>query len=221
MPMFNKKISIIVLVLVITAGSTIYSINELASPTITIVSGSSQYIDYTFEEKFEKAGIVVEGKIIDIQIATFREESVETDMSGNEIVFETRIVPRTEVTIEVTQIFKDNYGIDPDYVSVYDRNVENAIGQINGEKARFVSQNAIDYNTDSKGIFFIENDRGLWIDGFTSFYEITEGKDTIETEFDKKYGRDSIDLADARKIAKLKSKEMQENYLDSGSQVQQ
>lgn len=212
--MINKKSTMLAMVSVIVAGSATYAVNELAPPTITIVSGPAPYIDYTFEEKFEKAGIVIEGQIKDVQITTFNEESTETDASGNEAVFETRIIPRAEITIKVIKTFKDNYGMDSDHVTVYDRDVENAIGQVNGEKARFVSQDAIDYDINSKGIFLIENDRGLWIDGFTSFYEIRDGRDTIETEFDKKYGKDSIELSDAREIAKLKAKETRGNHLD-------
>jgi len=215
--MINKKFSMLAIISVIIAGSAIYAVNELTPPAITIVSGPAQYIDYTFEEKFEKAGIVIEGQIKDVQIVTFNEESTETDASGNEVVFETRIVPRAEVTIKVIKTFKDNYGMDSDHVTVYDRDVENAIGQVNGERARFVSQNAIDYGISSKGIFFIENDRGLWIDGFTSFYEIKDGRDAIETEFDRKHGRDSIGLSDAREIAKLKAGEARGDHSDPSS----
>jgi len=213
----SKKFAMLAAVSAIIAGCAIYGANELAPPTITIVSGPAQYADHTFEEKFEGAGIVIEGQIKDVQTATFNEESTETDANGNEVVFETRIVPRAEITIKVIKTFKDNHGIDSDHVTVYDRDVENAIGQVNGERARFVSQDAIEYTINSRGIFFIENDRGLWIDGFTSFYEIKEGIDTIETEFDRKHGKDSIKLSDAREIAKLKAEGIREDHLDPAS----
>lgn len=36
----------------------------------------------------------------------------------------------------------------------------------------------------------IETDSGLWIDGSTSFYPIEYDRSTIESEFDKKYGKE-------------------------------
>ena len=79
----------------------------------------------------------------------------------------------------------------------------NAIGTINGEKARFVSQDAYDYHVGETGIFLIEDDDGLWLDGFTSFYQIKEGKSTTESEFDKKYDKTPIEIEDAKEAARL------------------
>lgn len=134
-------------------------------------------------------------------------KNLQKQTEGNEVVFDTRIVPRAEITIEIIKIHKDDYGLDSKFVTVYDTSVKNAIGTVNGETARFVSQDAIDYKIGDKGIFLIDTDRGLWLHGFMSFYPIEDSKSTIQSEFDKKYGKDPLELQIVKDIAKLKDKE--------------
>ena len=157
--MINKKISIIAMILVVAAGSTIYGIIEL-TPPIIIIGGHAQFADDTFAEKIDLSGIVVEGKITDLGVKLFTEESIEM-IDGQEVVFDTRIVPKTKITIEISETFKDNYGLDSKYVTVYDR-LNGGIGSVNGKKALYTSPYAIDYKIGDKGFFLIDNDRGLW-----------------------------------------------------------
>ena len=124
--------------------SILYGVDELAPPGITRMSGEVQYVDRTFEERMEKSGVVIEGEIKDVGTQTFVEEMKETDKGGNQVVFETLQIPRAKVTIHIQKILKDNYGLNSDTVIVYDRDVSDAIGKVNGVKARFVSQNAYD-----------------------------------------------------------------------------
>ena len=195
--MINKKISIIAMILVVAAGSTIYGIIEL-TPPIIIIGGHAQFADDTFAEKIDLSGIVVEGKITDLGVKLFTEESIEM-IDGQEVVFDTRIVPKTEITIEISETFKDNYGLDSKYVTVYDRS-NGEIGSVNGKKALYTSPYTIDYKIGDKGLFFIENDRGLKLGGYTAFYPIEDGKNTIKTQLDKEMGKDPLELKDVRDI---------------------
>ena len=201
--MTNKKTSIIVAVAIVATASTLYGIYEVSPPTITLVSGGAQYVDRTFEEDVEIVGIIVEGQITDVQTKIFTEEVMETDENGDQVVFETLQVPRNQITIKIQEILKDNYGLTSKTVVVYDHAVSNAIGKVNGEKARFVYHDAYDYHVGEKGIFLIENDSELWLHGFTSFYPVKEGKSTIESEFGKKYGRTPVELEHAKDVARL------------------
>ena len=196
--MINKKISIIAMILVVAAGSTIYGIIELAPPAITIGGGHAQFADRTFAERIDVSGIVVEGKITDLGVKLFTEESTEM-IDGKEVVFDTRIVPKTEITIEISETFKDNYGLDSKYVTVYDRS-HGGIGSVNGKKALYTSPYTIDYKIGDKGFFLIENDRGLWLMGYASFYSIEDGKNTIKTQLDKEMGKNPLELKDVRDI---------------------
>ena len=218
--MINKKFSMIAVVLLVAVGSTIYGINELAPPGITIVTGHAQYTDRTFEEEIDAVAIVVEGKIQDVQIQKFIEEFTETDADGNKVVFDTYLVPRAKVTIQIKEILKDDYGIDSEFVTAYDGNVRDAIGEANGVKVRFISHDAMDYQVGDKGIFLIDHDiffdydtglshdRGLELGGFTSFYKIKNGESTIQTEFGKKYHHENpIELLEAKETIKRITKE--------------
>ena len=52
-----------------------------------------------------------------------------------------------------------------------------------------------------KGLFLINDDHGLNISGYTSFYPIYEGKDTITTELDKLLEKAPIELFEAKAVA--------------------
>ena len=205
--MTSKKFGIVVIVVIVAGITTIYGMDELVPPVITRISGDAQYVDLTFGERVEKASIVLEGKVSDVRIKVFAEEIMETDENGNRVVLETLQIPRAEVTIEVEEVLKGDHELDSKAILVYDREVSDAIGTVNGEKARFISQNAYDYQVGESGIFLIENDGGLWIDGFTSFYPIEHNKSTIESEFYKKYGKEPMKLEDAKDIISLKAEE--------------
>ena len=205
--MTGRKFGMIAMVVIVAGTIAIYGVDELVPPIITRISGDAQYVDRTFGEQVEKAGIVLEGKVSDVRTKVFAEEAMETDENGNRVVFETLQIPRAEVTIKIEKVLKGDYELDSKTIIAYDREVSDAVGRLNGEKARFVSQNAYDYQVGGSGIFLIENDGGLWIDGFTSFYPIEHNKSTIESEFYKKYGKDPMELKDARDIISLKDKE--------------
>ncbi len=198
--MINKKFSAIIsMVAIVAVASTLYTLDEM-NPGITI-SGSAQFADRTFEEQVEVAGIIVEGKITDVGMKIFTEEFTDIDENGNEYVFDTRQVPKTKVTVKISEIFKDNYGLDSNKVTFYD--ISNGeIGNVNGKKAKFISQYAIDYKVGDKGIFLIENDRGLWSMGYTSFYPIEDGKTHTTSELDKLSNKSPIEITKAKESAK-------------------
>lgn len=212
--MMHKKISIIAIVAIAAGVAAVYVLDELAPPATTRVSGEAQYADRIFGEQVEMAGVVLEGKVTDVKVKVFTEKVMEYDENGNQVVFETLSVPRAEVTIKADKVLKDNYGLDSKTIVAYDRAVSDAIGAVNGEKARFVHQDAYDYEVGEEGIFLIENDEGLWIDGFTSFYPIVEDKLTIKSEFDKKYGKEPMALKDARDIIDSKAEESKKKNSD-------
>lgn len=186
---------------IVAVASTLYGIDQLSPPSNTR-GGQAQYIDRTFEEQVEVAGIIIEGTITDVGVKIFTVESIEVDENGNEVVFETIQDPRAEITIKIKEVMKDNYGLDSKTIIVYDLDVPNAIGKINGEKTRFISKDAYDYQVGEKGIFLIQNDRGLWINGFTSFYPIEDGKTHTTTGLNKLIGKSPIDITKAKDTAK-------------------
>ena len=196
-----KKICAYMIAIIVTASLAAYAASELAPPAITRVSGEGQYVNRTFAETADIAAIVLEGEIIKSRTKILDEQSFTTDADGNMIVYETLQVPRTEVTIKIHDILKDEHGLSSnETIIVYDREVSDAVGRVNDERVRFVSQNAYEYHIGDQGIFLIEDDTRLWLDGFTSFYPIKESRNTIESEFDKKYNRPLTDLEQARSI---------------------
>ena len=184
---------------IIVAASVIYGISDVP-PNVTRVS-TAQFADQTFEESVEKAGLIVVGTVIDVGIKVFPEDVMDTDEDGNEYVFEHNEIPRAEITLQIQEVLKDDVGLTSDTVTFYDE-VNGAIGQSNSQKAKFISQYAIDYQKGDKGFFLIDNDEGLAAMGYTSFYPILEGKETITTELDKLVGKDPLDLSDAKDIAR-------------------
>ena len=125
---------------------------------------------------------------------------MDTDEDGNEYVFEYNEIPRAEITLQIQEVLKDDVGLTSDTVTFYDE-VNGAIGQSDSQKAKFISQYAIDYQKGDKGLFLIDNDEGLAAMGYTSFYPIHDGKDTITTELDKLLEKAPIELSEAKTIA--------------------
>ena len=196
--MINKKIGLTAAISLIVVASILYGVSE-TTPTVTRVS-TAQFADQTFEESVEKAGLIVVGTVIDVGIKVFPEDVMDTDEDGNEYVFEYNEIPRAEITLQIQEVLKDDVGLTSDTVTFYDE-VNGAIGQSDSQKAKFISQYAIDYQKGDKGLFLIDNDEGLAAMGYTSFYPIHDGKDTITTELDKLLEKAPIELSEAKTIA--------------------
>lgn len=189
------------MVAIVAVASTLYGIST-TSPTI-IQSGTAQFGDFTYNEWVERHALVVVGTVTDVNIKMFTEETMDTDEKGIEYVLDTKQVPKAEVTILISETLKDDIGLTSKTVTFYDRAVDGQIGKINGEVTLFNSQYAIDYQIGDTGIFMIENDRGLSSMGFTSFYQIFDGKTTVTTELDKLVENSPINLTVAMETAKL------------------
>ena len=58
------------------------------------------------------------------------------------------------------------------------------------------------YQIGDRGLFLINDDHGLSLSGYTSFYQIHEGEETITSELDKLVGKEPLDLSEAKEIAR-------------------
>lgn len=197
--MIGKRISITAIVSIIAVASILYGVSETV-PTVTRVS-TAQFGNFTFAEQVERSHLVVVGTVIDVGVKIFPEDIMDTDEDGNEYVFEHNEIPKAEVTIQIQEILKNDLDWDSDTVTFYDT-VNVAIGKTDSQVTRFISQYAMDYQKGDKGLFLINDDHGLNMLGYDSFYPILEGKENITTELDKLVGKDPIDLSDAKDIAR-------------------
>ena len=148
------------------------AISETA-PSV-ICTSTMQFADQTFEESVEKSGLIVVGTVVDVGIKVFPEDIMDVDEDGNEYVLEHNGIPRAEVTVQIQEVLKDDVGLTSETVTFYD-DVNDAIGESDSQKARYISQYAIDYQKGDRGLFLIDNDRGLSMLGYSSYYD-TGGK---------------------------------------------
>ena len=198
--MINKKLSLIAIVAIVAVASTLYGISEM-NPGV-IRASIMQFADFTFEEKVERSGLVVVGEVTNVGVKIFPEDIMDTDENGNEYVFEHNEIPRAEVTIRILEVLKDDIGLDASRTVTFYDDINGVIGESDSQPARYISQYAIDYHVGDKGLFLIENDRGLSSLGFSSYYPIIDGETTVITQLDKLLDKPPIELTEAKIIAR-------------------
>ena len=196
--MINKKIGLTAAISLIVVASILYGVSE-TTPAVTRVS-VAQFGDFTFAEKVERSHLVVIGTVIDVGVKIFPEDIIDVDEHGNEYVFEHNEIPKAEVTLQILEVLKDDLDWSSDEVTFYD-DVNIAIGKTDSQVTRFVSQYAMDYQKGDNGLFLINDDHGLNMLGYASFYPIHDGKATITTELDKLLEKAPIELSEAKTIA--------------------
>ena len=160
----------------------------------------AQFGDFTFADQVERSHLVVIGVVTDVGVKVFPEDIIDVDEHGNEYVFEHNEIPKTEITLQILEVLKDDLGWSSDEATFYD-DVNIAVGKTDSKVTRFVSQYAMDYQKGDKGLFLINDDHGLNLSGYTSFYPIHDGKDTITTELDQLLEKAPIELSEAKAIA--------------------
>ena len=197
--MTGKKVSLMAIVSVITVASILYGISE-TTPSVTRVS-VAQFGDFAFAEKVERSHLVVVGVVTDVGVKVFPEDIMDVNEHGNEYVFEHNEIPKAEVTLQILEVLKDDLDWSSDEVTFYD-DVNVAIGKSDSQITRYVSQYAIDYQKGDRGLFLINDDHGLNMLGYSSYYPIHEGKETITTELDKLLEKEPLDLSDAKETAR-------------------
>ena len=196
--MINKKIGLTAAISLIVVASILYGVSE-TTPTVTRVS-VARFGDFTFADQVERSHLVVIGVVTDVGVKIFPEDIIDVDEHGNEYVFEHNEIPKAEVTLQILDVLKDDLGWSSDEATFYD-DVNIAVGKTDGQVTRFVSQYAMDYQKGDRGLFLINDDHGLNLSGYTSFYPIHDGKDTITTELDKLLEKAPIELSEAKTIA--------------------
>ena len=196
--MINKKIGLTAAISLIVVASILYGVSE-TTPTVTRVS-VAQFGDFTFADQVERSHLVVIGIVTDVGVKIFPEDIIDVDGHGNEYVFEHNEIPKAEVTLRILEVLKDDLGWSSDEVTFYD-DVNIAVGKTDGQVTRFVSQYAMDYQKGDNGLFLINDDHGLNMLGYASFYPIHDGKATITTELDKLLEKAPIELSEAKTIA--------------------
>ena len=200
--MTGKRLAMMTAVIIIAAASTPYILAEM-DPTVVVSNKTQWATNLTFAESVDKAGAVVIGEIVGLDVRLFTEEIVGADENGDEYVRVDR-VPMKEIKIRVLEKLADDVGLDPKTVTVYDRLVWGEIGTSDGHKAVYMNVYAFDYNLGDKGVFLIENDKRLYVSGFADYYPIVPSKTTITTKLDKVVGNDPIDMAEVRDAVRLK-----------------
>lgn len=201
--MTGKKFGLMMAVVVIAVASTPYILAE--NDPVVVVSSKTQWdTNLTFAESVGRAGAVVVGEIVGLDVKLFTEEIVGVDENGDEYVRTDR-VPMKEIEIRILEKLADDVGLDHETVTVYDRSVWGETGTSDGHRAVYMSVYALDYNLGDRGIFLVENDRRLHVSGFTDYYPIVPGRTTITSELDRVVGNDPIGLGEARDAAKLKA----------------
>lgn len=204
----NKKISILAMVVAVTISGAIYGISETNAPIMRV--SHAQFADFTFEESVEKHALVVVGTISNVQTEILPDNIMGTDENGEKYVYEKHEKPHTKVTLEINEVLKDDQSIDYDTtISFYDRHVNGEIGLSDGQKVRYVSEYATDYNVGDKGIFLIENDREIYSMGFTSFYPIVSDKTTTNSALRELGDKEPIDIETAKNTAKMIAEKIQ------------
>ena len=196
--MINKKIGLTAAISLIVVASILYGVSE-TTPTVTRVS-VAQFGDFTFAEKVERSHLVVIGTVIDVGVKIFPEDIIDVDEHGNEYVFEHNEIPKAEVTLQILEVLKDDLDWSSDEVTFYD-DVNIAVGKTDSKVTRFVSQYAMDYQKGDRGLFLINDDHGLNMLGYASFYPIHDGKATITTELDQLLEKAPIELSEAKAVA--------------------
>ena len=196
--MINKKIGLTAAISLIVVASILYGISE-TTPTVTRVS-VAQFGDFTFADRVERSHLVVIGVVTDVGVKIFPEDIIDVDEHGNEYIFEHNEIPKAEVTLHILEVLKDDLGWISDEVTFYD-DANIAVGKTDGQVTRFVSQYAMDYQKGDRGLFLINDDHGLNMLGYASFYPIHDGKDTITTELGKLLEKAPIELSEAKTIA--------------------
>ena len=200
--MINKKIGLTAAISLIVVASILYGVSE-TTPTVTRVS-VAQFGDFTFADRVERSHLVVIGVVTDVGVKIFPEDIIDVDEHGNEYIFEHNEIPKAEVTLHILEVLKDDLGWSSDEVTFYD-DANIAVGKTDGQVTRFVSQYAMDYQKGDRGLFLINDDHGLNMLGYASFYPIHDGKDTITTELDKLLEKAPIELSEAKTIAQTAS----------------
>ena len=198
----DRGVGIRVLLVVAAAFSISYASEMIPIAPIDTYSGSApQFGNFTFAEQVERSHLVVIGVVTDVSVKVFPEDVMDVDEHGNEYVFEHNRVPMAEVTLQILEVLKDDLGWSSDRVTFYD-DVNVPIGRTDIQATRLVSQHTIDYQKGDRGLFLINDDRGLNLSGYTSFYQIHEGEETITSELDKLVGKEPLDLSEAKEIAR-------------------
>ena len=80
--MTGKRSGVIAMIAIAVTVSAVYAAAGLAPPAVTRISGGAQYLDLTFAEHAERAGIVVEGRVGDVRVGLFSEETTKTAKDG-------------------------------------------------------------------------------------------------------------------------------------------
>ena len=200
--MTGKKFGLMTAIIIIAAASTPYILAEM-DPAVVVSNKTQWDTGLTFAESVDKAGAVVIGEIVGLDVKLFTEEIAGVDENGDEFVRADR-VPMKEIKIRILEKLADDVGLDPKTITVYDRLVWGEVGTSDGHKAVYMNVYAFDYNLGDKGVFLIENDRRLYVSGFADYYPIVSGKTTVTTELDKVVGHDPIDLTEVRDAVRLK-----------------
>ena len=191
-----------VMVAIVAASTTIYGLSETQPQAVRF--SSAQFGDFTFAEMVDRHAVVVVGEIVDIQIELLSDNVMGTDENGNKYIYEKTDRPNAKVTIQIDEVLKDDSNLATGKtISFYDKHVDGEIGVSDGRKVQFNSMYSTDYQVGDKGIFMIENDRGITSFGYTSYYPILDGKSTTTSELDKLVDRTPIDVETAKNTAKL------------------
>jgi len=202
--MINKKLSLIAMVAIVAVASTIYGISETQPQTIRY--SSVQFGDFTFTEMVDRHAVVVVGEIVDVQVKMLQDNVIGTDENGDKYIYEKNTRPNAKVTIQIDEVLKDDSKLATEKtISFYDEHVDGEIGVSDGHKVQFRSMYSTDYHIGDKGIFMIDNDRKITSMGYTSYYQIIDGKTTTTSELDKLVGNESLDIETAKNTAKLRA----------------
>jgi len=197
--MKNKKIVLITLVVV--AAVAVYGITELQPHTVRV--GTAQFGNFTFEEMVQRHPVVVMGEIVDVRMESLPDDIMGTYDNGTKYVYEKNERPNAKITILIEDVLKDDANLATGkMISFHDRHVDGEIGVSNGQRIQYQSMYATDYQVGEKGLFMIENDRGVTSMGYTSYYPIVGGETLATSELGKLLDQDPISLETAATVAR-------------------
>jgi len=201
--MINRKLGgIIAMVAIVAVASGIYGLSEM-SPTM-MRSGTSQFGDYTFDQRVDRNPLTIVGEISNVQIQTFEETVMGTDCDDcEEYVIEVTKQPKAIVTVNVLEVLKDDGILNGNTTVTFVDGEYTGLGKIDDRTALFQSSYSVDYNVGDKGIFIINEDRGLNMMGFTSYYPIDDARTTVTSGFDQMTEKTPIEITTAKNTAKL------------------
>ena len=117
--MTGKKFGLMTAIIIIAAASTPYILAEM-DPAVVVSNKTQWDTGLTFAESVDKAGAVVIGEIVGLDVKLFTEEIAGVDENGDEYVRADR-VPMKEIKIRVLEKLADDVGLDPETITVYDR----------------------------------------------------------------------------------------------------